>query len=120
MLVAPALPLSHSPGAGLFGACVVGLSAGVEISVLAYLIPRYFGARHYGLLFSVMNSLVIIGLGVGPFGARYLYDLAANYRLVLLITASLYATSAVLSGTLGNANIRFPAPGVVGAARVRA
>ncbi len=120
VLVAPALLLGHGPGAGLFGACMVGLSAGMEISVLAYLIPRYFGVRHYGLLFSVMNSLVIIGLGVGPFGAGYLYDLAGNYRMVLLITAPLYAASAILFGTLGNANIRFPAPGLAGAARSRA
>ena len=46
----------------------------MEISVLAFLIPRFFGVRRYGLLFSVMNSLVIVGLGIGPYGAGILFD----------------------------------------------
>ncbi len=101
ILVAPALLLSHSAGAGLFGACMVGLSAGMEIAVLAYLIPRYFGVRHYGLLFAVMNGLVIVGLGLGPYLGGYLFDHFGNYRMLLLLTAPLYAGSAILFGTLG-------------------
>ncbi len=100
-LVAPALLLSHSTQAGLLGACMVGLSAGMEIAVLAYLIPRYFGVRHYGLLFAVMNGLVIVGLGLGPYIGGYLFDHSGNYRTLLLLTTPLYAASAILFGTLG-------------------
>ena len=57
---------------------MIGLSAGAEIGVLAYLIPRYFGLRHFGLLFGVMNGLITLGLGVGPFFAGYLYDRFGN------------------------------------------
>ena len=114
VLVAPALLLSHGAGAGLFGACMVGLSAGMEISVLAYLVPRYFGVRHYGLLFAVMNGLVIVGLGIGPFFAGYLFDRSGNYRMVLLLTAPLYAASAVLFGTLGRSAVSFPSPALAG------
>ncbi len=110
VLVAPALLLSHSAGAGLFGACMVGLSAGMEIAVLAYLIPRYFGVRHYGLLFAVMNGLVIVGLGLGPFAGGYLFDRFGNYRMLLLLTAPLYAASAVLFGTLGRPTQSFSSP----------
>ena len=117
VLVAPALLLDHGARAGLFGACMIGLSAGMEISVLAYMIPRYFGVRHYGLLFSVMNGLVLIGLGVGPFAAGYLYDHSGNYRMVLLLTAPLYAASAILFGTLGRSTGRFAAPAAGDAAR---
>jgi MFS family permease len=102
ILVAPALLLSHGAGPGLFGACMVGLSAGMEIAVLAYMIPRYFGVRHYGLLFAVINGLVIVGLGVGPFAGGYLFDDFGNYRILLLLTAPTYAASAVLFGTLGS------------------
>ncbi len=109
VLVAPALLLSHSASAGLFGACMVGLSAGMEISVLAFLIPLYFGMRHYGLLFSVMNALVLVGLGVGPFLGGVLYDHAGSYRTVLLLTAPLYAASAILFGTLGSGTKQFSA-----------
>ena len=112
VLVAPVLLLSHAAGGALFGACMVGLSAGMEISVLAFLIPRYFGIRHYGLLFSVMNSLVVIGLGIGPIGAGLLFDQTGGYLAVLLLTAPLYALSAVLFGTLGGSagNISAPVP----------
>ena len=109
ILVAPALLLSHGAGAALFAACMVGLSAGMEISVLAYLIPRFFGVRHYGLLFSVMNGLVVIGLGIGPFAAGTLYDRFGNYTMVLLLTVPLYAASAILFGTLGHTTARVTA-----------
>ncbi len=101
VLVAPSLLLSHSAGFGLFGACMVGLSAGMEIAVLAYLIPRYFGVRQYGLLFAVMNGLVIVGLGLGPYLGGYLFDRFGNYKMLLLLTVPLYAMSAALFGTLG-------------------
>ena len=114
ILVAPALLLSHAAGAGLFGACMVGLSAGMEIAVLAYLIPYYFGVRHYGLLFAVMNGLVIVGLGLGPFLGGYLFDHTGNYRMLLLLTAPLYAASAILFGTLGRATMSFGTPVVIG------
>ncbi len=110
VLVAPTLLLNHGAGAGLFAASMVGLSAGMEISVLAYLVPRYFGVRHYGLLFAVMNSLVIVGLGLGPYLGGYLFDRSGNYRMTVLLTAPLYAASAILFGTLGNSAVRFPAP----------
>ena len=120
VLVAPALLLSHSAGAALFGACMVGLSAGMEISVLAYLVPRYFGVRHYGLLFAVMNGLVIVGLGIGPFFGGYLFDHSGNYRAVLLLTAPLYAVSAILFGTLGRSTDTFSLPVVAGVSSTRA
>ena len=110
VLVAPAMLLNHGAGAGLFGACMVGLSAGMEISVLAYMIPSYFGVRHYGLLFAVMNGLVIVGLGIGPFFGGYLFDRSGNYRMLLLLTAPLYAASAVLFGTLGRSAKEFSLP----------
>ena len=110
VLVAPSLLLSHTAGAGLLGACMVGLSAGMEISVLSYMVPRYFGVRHYGLLFAVMNSLVIVGLGIGPFVGGYLFDHTGNYRMLLLLTAPLYAVSAILFGTLGGLSANSSSP----------
>ena len=120
VLVAPSLLLNHTAGAGLFAACMVGLSAGMEISVLAYLVPRYFGVRHFGLLFAVINGLVIIGLGIGPFFAGYLFDHSGNYKMTLLLTAPLYAISAILFGTLGNSAERFPAPASAGLSQTKA
>ena len=49
-----------------------------------------------------MNSLVIVGLGIGPFLGGFLFDHTGNYRALLLLTAPLYAVSAVAFGTLGH------------------
>ena len=101
VLSGPVLLLNHSAGAAVFAAAMVGLSAGSEIGVLAYLIPRYFGVRHFGLLFGVMNGLITLGLGVGPFFAGYLFDRFGNYNRFLLLSVPLFAISAILLGTLG-------------------
>ncbi len=119
VLVAPSLLLGHSAGAGLVGACMVGLSAGMEISVLSYMVPRYFGVRHYGLLFAVMNSLVIVGLGLGPYVGGYLFDHTGNYRMLLLLTAPLYAVSAVLFGTLGRLSANASSPALAAGSEAR-
>ena len=119
-LIAPSLLLSHGVGAGLFGACMLGLSAGMEIGVLAFLVPHYFGLRHYGLLFAVMGALVNIGLGLGPFVAGYLFDRSGDYRTTLLLTAPLYILGAILFGTLGRSGGNFPALSLAGASESRA
>ena len=102
----PVLLFNHSAGAAVFAAAMIGLSAGAEIGVLAYLIPRYFGLRHFGLLFGVMNGLITLGLGVGPFFAGYLYDRFGNYNNFLLLSVPLFAMSAILLGTLGEPTLR--------------
>ncbi len=101
VLSGPVLLFKHGAGAAVFAAAMIGLSAGSEIGVLAYLIPRYFGVRHFGLLFGVMNGLITLGLGVGPFFAGYLFDRFGNYNNFLLLTVPLFAVSAILLGTLG-------------------
>ena len=110
-LIAPSLllgpGLGHGVGTGLFAACMLGLSAGMEIGVLAYLVPHYFGLRHYGVLFAVMGALVNVGLGLGPFVAGYLFDHSGDYRTTLLLTAPLYIVGAILFGTLGRSGGNF-------------
>ena len=101
VLSGPVLLFNHGAGAAVFAAAMVGLSAGSEIGVLAYLIPRYFGLRHFGLLFGVMNGLITLGLGVGPYFAGTMYDRSGNYNNFLILSVPLFAISAILLGTLG-------------------
>ncbi len=101
VLSGPVLLWNHSASAAAFAAAMIGLSAGSEIGVLAYLVPRYFGLRHFGLLFGVMNGLITFGLGLGPVFAGYLFDRTGSYRHFLLLSVPLFAVSAILLGTLG-------------------
>ena len=81
-LACPALLLYHSAASELIAAFLVGASAGAEINVYVYIIPRYFGVRHFGLLFGVIDAIITAGLGVGPFTAGYLFDRFGNYTNV--------------------------------------
>ncbi len=100
-LACPALLLFHNVSAGLFAGVLIGASAGAEINVYASIIPRYFGVRHFGLLFAVVDATITVGLGIGPFTAGYLFDRFGNYDRVLLLSVPLFLVSAVLLGTLG-------------------
>lgn len=93
---------SRSTGWGFFAALTVGLSAGTEIGVVTFLIPRYFGVRHFGLLYGVANGLIAVGLGIGPFGAGYIFDRTGSYRAALVAMIPLFLLSGVLLGTLGS------------------
>jgi predicted MFS family arabinose efflux permease len=95
------LLIDRSVGSSIVAAVLIGLSAGAEIDVITYLVPRYFGVRHFGLLFGVLNSLLTLGLGVGPFLAGYMFDRFGNYDNVLLLAMPVFAASALLFGTLG-------------------
>ncbi len=102
MLACPILLLWHTPAAGFAAAFLIGGSAGAEINVYASIIPRYFGVRHFGLLFSLIDAIITVGLGIGPFTAGYLFDRFGNYNNVLLLSVPLFLVSAILLGTLGH------------------
>ncbi len=104
VLACPALLLSHTVGAGLFAAALVGASAGAEINVYASIIPRYFGVRNFGVLFAVIDAIITVGFGIGPFTAGYLFDRFGNYNNVLLLSVPLFLVSALLLGLLGRAS----------------
>ncbi len=104
VLSGPVLLMNHGALAATFAAAMIGLSAGSEIAVLAYLVPRYFGIKHFGLLFGVLNGLITLGLGIGPLFAGYLFDRFGSYSNFLLLTVPLFAASAILLGTLGSAD----------------
>ncbi|EIZ80083.1 major facilitator superfamily mfs 1 [Novosphingobium sp. Rr 2-17] len=93
-------------GAGSFAAAMlVGLAAGAEVDVLAYVVGRYFGLRHFGVIYAVNFGAVAIATSVGPVTTALVA--AANggsYGLALLM---LMATL-TLAGLLLLSFPRFP------------
>ena len=66
VLSGPVLLFNHGAAAAVFAAAMIGLSAGSEIGVLAYMIPQYFGTGSYNhfLLLSIplfAISAVLLG-----------------------------------------------------------
>lgn len=105
-LVLPALALiililSSTGDFGLLSAILLGLAAGAEVDLLAYLVARYFGLKSYGKIYGVMLSAFALGGGLGPVLTGMAYDAAGNYDSALYVGVGVFLLGAVLLGALG-------------------
>ena len=65
-------------------ACLIlGLAIGAEVDACAYLAARHFGMKNFGALFGTINGLMLLGNGIAPFAANYIYDVTHTYTAVL-------------------------------------
>ena len=86
---------------GLLSAILLGLAAGAEVDLLAYLVGRYFGLKSYGKIYGVMLSAFALGGGLGPVLTGMAYDAAGNYTLALYVGVGVFLAGAILLGMLG-------------------
>lgn len=92
---------------GMFVAIMIGLAAGAELDLLAYLTSKYFGAAHYPAIFGAIIAFFTVGAGFAPplFGA--VAQAYQGYTVILSISVALLLLSIVLFLALG----RYPAAG---------
>jgi MFS family permease len=100
------LALGASGIVALVSAMMVGLAAGAEVDVVAFLTGRYFGLRHYSLIYSTYFSAFAFGAGIGPPATAWAVERTGNYEPVLWIIAGVVAVAASLLLALP----RFPEP----------
>jgi len=96
----------EGPKLAVFFIICLGLSAGSEGDMLAYLTGRYFGLRSFAEIFSWLWSAMLIGVAVGPPVVGAMVDATKSYQTALWIGAALCVLVAMLFATLG----RFPKP----------
>lgn len=82
-------------------ALIIGLAAGAELDLLAFLTSRYFGLRHYGAIYGGQYVFFSIGAGLAPVGFGRAYDVFGSYDNVLIIVAVMSVVGAGLMLTLG-------------------
>ncbi len=80
---------------------LIGLAAGAEVDVLAYLVARYFGLRSYARSYGWLYAAWATGSGFGPLLAAQIYDRTGEYRPALLIYAALFGFACLLLMGLG-------------------
>ncbi len=80
---------------------LIGFAAGAEFDLIAYLIGRYFGLRHYAKIYVVPYAGFAVFAGFGPTVFGHIYDLQGSYTLMMQICAGLFAVSAVMLLVLG-------------------
>ena len=80
MLAQPSLTAHQA----LASVIALGLAAGLEFDLLAFLVARYFGQRHYASIYGSFYTAVALGGGAGPVIFGRAFDLTGGYSHVLL------------------------------------
>lgn len=89
MLVLPALSCYFliqgelTYAAAAIAVLLVGLTAGAEQDLMAFLVSRYFGMRSYGVVYGVMYSSFALGAGMGPWVMGRVFESTGSYDSVL-------------------------------------
>lgn len=86
---------------GIAIAIMIGLAAGAELDLLAYLTSKYFGAAHYPAIFGAIIAFFTVGAGIAPplFGA--FAQAYQGYNVILTVSIGLLLLSILLFLALG-------------------
>jgi predicted MFS family arabinose efflux permease len=80
---------------------LLGLAAGAESDLIAYLASRYFGLAHYGRIYGVLYMAFALASAFSPLVYGLVRDVAGTYDPMLLTAAALLVSAAMLLFTLG-------------------
>lgn len=81
----------------LLGAAVLGIGLGSEADVMPYLLARYFGRRHFSVLYGLTWTAYAIGGATGPLWMGHMYDRVGNvYKPEFIVILAAVAFAAVL------------------------
>lgn len=62
---------------------LIGLAAGAEQDLMAFMVARYFGMKSYGVVYGVMYSCFALGAGAGPWVMGRVYESQGTYDDIL-------------------------------------
>ena len=58
---------SYTFAVAAFAVLLIGLAAGAEQDLMAFLVARYFGMKSYGVVYGCMYGAFALGAGMGPY-----------------------------------------------------
>jgi OFA family oxalate/formate antiporter-like MFS transporter len=85
----------------LAAACMIGVAAGAETDLVAYLSARYFGLRHYGTIYGLQYGAFAVASGTAPWAFGRVYDLFGTYNPILAVFSVGFVAGATALLTLG-------------------
>ncbi len=83
------------------GVMLVGIGAGAEFDLAAFLVSRYFGMRDYGRLFGIHLGLITLASTLAPWLFGQLYRSTGTYQATLMVCGPLFLTGALALLALG-------------------
>jgi MFS family permease len=95
--------LAAGAAGGLGSVCtiLIGLCAGAEGDILAYLLSRYFGLRAFGTIYGFAFSTYLIGTAIFPYLMGVTFDSTRSYAAGLIACSLLTLSSTGLILRLG-------------------
>jgi MFS family permease len=97
LLAADSLSLQGALGCAL----LVGLAAGAETDLIAYLAGRYFGMREYGRIYGFLYMPFGAASAISPAVYGWVRDTTGNYNLALHWATGMFVAGAILLLLLG-------------------
>jgi MFS family permease len=94
------------PGAAVM---MIGLAAGAEFDLIAYLCLRYFGTRNFGQIYAWQWVNFSVAAGAGPIAFAMIFDRTGSYHDALLVAAVLLVLGPLLLLGLGRYPKGWPA-----------
>lgn len=76
---------AHSQAMLFLGAFLLGLGSGTEYALLPLCLSRYFGVRHYGVIFGACFAILQLITGTAPIVFAKSFDLTGKYDAALHI-----------------------------------
>jgi len=90
------LAFASSAWVALLGAAILGVGLGSEADVGPYLLARYFGRRHFSVLYGLTWTAYAIGGATGPLWIGHMYDRANAYMPRFIVYLAAVAFGAVI------------------------
>lgn len=85
----------------LLSCALLGLAAGAELDLLAFLTARYFGLAHYSKIYALAYAALATGSATAPFLFSSLFDRTGSYAASFVVAAIFFAIAALLMPILG-------------------
>jgi len=64
---------------------LIGMAAGIEYDLMAFLVARYFGMKSYGAIYGAQYGFFAFGAGLAPVVFGRAFDTTGSYSSVLLL-----------------------------------
>ncbi len=74
---------------------IIGLSAGVEYDVMAFLVSKYFGMKNYSAIYGTLYGFFAIGAGFGPWIFGKSFTMTGSYTTIFGYAAIAFIVGAI-------------------------
>ena len=89
----------HSEPMLLFAGMLIGVGAGVEYTVMPYLLSRYFGLKEFGAISGIAYAGTLLFGALAPLYLNGMFDLVGRYDAAVytIIGILIYSSAAILT-----------------------